>query len=100
MLLEIFSVYDEKASAYLNPFVMQNDKQAVRAMMDIMHDGNHSFYRFATDYTLYKLGNFDNSTGAVIEQHKLITPLLHLRATLNADKNLNLFDSAIEESKK
>lgn len=97
MLLEIYSIYDEKSSAYLQPFFMQNESQAVRAMLDIMHDMNHSFYRFASDYTLFKLGTFDNHNGSIISDIKTITPLLHLRASINADKNSSLLDDAIKE---
>lgn len=82
MILEIFSIYDEKASAYLQPFFMQNEQQAVRAILDIMHDGSHTFYRFASDYTFYRLGNIDNVTGIIFSDLKVISPLIMYRSMI------------------
>jgi hypothetical protein len=89
----MFSVFDEKSQAYLNPFFMQNEAQAIRAMMDIMHDQNHSFFRFASDYTLYQIAEWDNVSSELDYDLKLISPLLVYRSAILASaEKLPLFD--------
>lgn len=80
MILSVYSIYDEKAAAYLNPFYSQNDNVAIRAIAEILHDPLHAFSRFPSDYTLYYLGEFDNIIGAFKSDKRLVYTLLELRA--------------------
>lgn len=50
MKLKMFAVYDQKAEAYMNPFVMQTKGQAIRAWSDTVN----------SDYT--QLGNATNAS--------------------------------------
>lgn len=63
MLLKIFTVYDSKAEAYLQPFYMQSTGQALRSFEDTVNDTNTQFHKHAADFTLFEIGNFDDSTG-------------------------------------
>lgn len=63
MLLEIYSVHDSKAEAFLPPFSTQNHAVALRMIDDALLDPNHGFSRHAADYTLFHLGAFDQNTG-------------------------------------
>lgn len=63
MVRKIFSVFDEKAGAYLQPFFFDTKGQAIRAITDCVNDPNHGFYRHASDYTLFELGEFDDTHG-------------------------------------
>lgn len=62
MILNIFSIFDSKAEAYLQPFFMTTKGQAVRAFTDAVNDPKSQFYSHLADYTLFHLGNFDDST--------------------------------------
>lgn len=64
LLLKIFSVYDSKAEAYLPPFFMQYRGQAVRAYGDTADDPSHQFGKHPQDYTLFELGEWDDSNGS------------------------------------
>lgn len=99
MLLEIFSVYDEKAGAYLNPFFFPNVTQAERAMLDIMHDENHSFFRFASDYTLRSLGTIDNVTGKIESSIITINAFTHYRSTLLAKQSIDSIRNSFSPEK-
>jgi hypothetical protein len=65
MKLNVYSVFDSKAGAYIPPFFMQNDGVARRAFGDAANDVNHKFCAHAEDYTLFRLGTFDDATGVI-----------------------------------
>ncbi len=60
MKLEIFSVYDSKAGAFIVPFFLPNVAMAVRSIRDAGIDREHMFGRHPEDYTLYHVGTFDD----------------------------------------
>lgn len=63
MTKNIYTIYDEKAQAYLQPFFLDTDLVAKRTMFDCLSDPDHNFSRHPADYTLFNIGTFDNSTG-------------------------------------
>lgn len=65
MNLQMFSVYDIKARAFLRPFCMPNADMAIRALKDSAHEPDHSFAKNPEDYTLYSVGEFSEDTGAI-----------------------------------
>lgn len=71
MLHQIFTVYDSKAQAYLQPFYAPTKGAAIRVFSDICNDGTHPFNRHPEDYTLFALGEFDDNNGKLLS---LTTP--------------------------
>lgn len=65
MLHRIFTVYDAKAKAYLQPFFFPQTGQAVRAFTELVNDEKTQFYKHAEDYTLYVIGKYDDTKGDV-----------------------------------
>lgn len=65
MIIQIFSVYDSKAEAYLTPLYFKTKGEAVRAMETTLRDPHHTFTMHPEDYTLFHLGDFDDNTGLV-----------------------------------
>lgn len=63
MKLVVFSVYDSKAEAFLQPFFSQSRGTGLRSFSDAAQDENHGFSRHAADYTLFELGEFDQISG-------------------------------------
>lgn len=59
----IFSVFDSKAQAFIQPLFSQTRGTAIRAFTQAANDQAHDFNRFAEDYTLFELGSFDPNTG-------------------------------------
>lgn len=60
-----FSVFDVKAQAYLPPFFMPEQGQAHRVFSDMVNKEGHAFCDHPEDYTLFYLGDFDDSRGVI-----------------------------------
>ncbi len=60
MIQRMFSVYDTKAAAFMQPFFMPTDGMAIRAITDCVLDPKHGFSQHAADYTLFYLGVFND----------------------------------------
>lgn len=74
MVLNVYSVYDLKAKAFLSPFFLPQDAMAVRALIDAVSDSTHQFAKHPEDYQLFKLGSFDDALGVLTpgKQHELL----------------------------
>lgn len=62
MRFKVFSVYDCKANAYLPPFFTPTVGMAIRMFSDAVHDEKSQFHKHAGDYTLFQIGEFEDST--------------------------------------
>lgn len=67
MIKKVFSVYDEKAEAYLPPFFLDTVGLAVRAITDCVNDPKHQFGAHSSDYTLFLIADFDDASGTFDE---------------------------------
>jgi len=67
--LKIYSVFDSKAEAYLMPFFSQTQGTAVRSFISAVAEEGNLFRRFAEDYTLFELGEWDQRS-AEFHQHE------------------------------
>lgn len=63
MILKVFTVYDSKAQAYLQPFFMQSAGQAIRAWEDTSNNPETQFSRHPADFTLFEVGTYDDQVG-------------------------------------
>lgn len=61
---EIFSVYDTKTEAYLEPIFLPTEAVAIRVFTDLVNDKNHNFGRHPEDYHLVKLGTWNQIEGS------------------------------------
>lgn len=80
--LQIFAVYDKKALAYNNPFYYHQKGQALRGFEDAINDTQSPFSKHPEDFSLFHLGEFNDTTG-------VITPLpnpVHVEEALNVLK--------------
>lgn len=73
-MLNIYSVYDSKAEAFIAPFYCPTIGLAVRSFETACRDEGHNFHIYAADYTLFELGSFDESKGTFVI-HKTPTNL-------------------------
>lgn len=69
----IFTVYDQKAKAFITPFFMHNDDLALRIFKECANSEQHMFGKYPTDFILYRIGTFEDTTGGceifpIIEQ--------------------------------
>lgn len=61
-----YSIYDRKANCYNIPFFAQTDGVAVRNFQDLVSDSRSTVYRYPDDFSLYKVGEFNETSGALI----------------------------------
>lgn len=65
MELNVYVIYDVKAAAYLMPFFMPNDEMALRQIKGAVMDKKSDFFKHAEDYSLFRIGLYDDVTGAL-----------------------------------
>lgn len=63
MIKKLFSVYDKKAEAYLQPIMANTIGEVKRQFMDIVNDGKSPFGKHPEDFELYHIGEWDDNTG-------------------------------------
>lgn len=61
----ICSIQDSKAAAWLPPLFFSAKGAAVRAFSDAVNKGDGEIAKHPGDYTLYKIGEFDEQTGEI-----------------------------------
>ncbi|UIB81480.1 nonstructural protein [Flyfo microvirus Tbat2_160] len=66
MILKIFTIYDSKVEAYMQPFFMQSKGAALRAFTDTISDRSTQFSKHPQDFTLFEIGEYDDSTGTLL----------------------------------
>lgn len=71
MILQVFSIFDSKAKAFLVPFFMHNVPIAQRAFSEACNDPTHAYCKHPEDFTLFHLGTFDDTSSNI---HSLPTP--------------------------
>lgn len=74
MVLKMFTVYDAKAEAYLPPMFLTTKGLATRSFAAAVNDKGHDFNKYATDYSLYEIGEYDDSKG-IVTMHAERMPL-------------------------
>lgn len=70
-----YAVFDNKAEMYSQPFLEVANGTAVRAVQDIvMNQTDHPFAKHPKDFSLHRLGEFDEKTGVITAEkpHKII----------------------------
>lgn len=83
MKVQLFSVYDRKASIYMSPFVARSTIDATRQIAASFREpqmretpvGQHP-----EDFDLFHVGSFDDETGDIVSFQKaaLVAPILSL----------------------
>lgn len=65
MLQYVYSVFDAKADAFMQPFFTHTDGLAIRSFSDALASPDSNLSRHREDYSLFKLGEFDDSRGVL-----------------------------------
>ncbi len=68
MKLNIYSIFDTASRLYSRPFYSQADAEAVRSFQDIGMDATHPVGQHPEDYSLFRIGLFDDSTGSITNE--------------------------------
>ena len=70
MQVKIYSFKDCVAEEFGNIFFQSNDESAIRTFKSVFKDPNAKLS--IEDFTLYRLGDFDNSNGSIISNPQII----------------------------
>ena len=98
MKQNIYSIFDTASGLYSRPFITQSDGEAIRSFSDIATDADHPIGKHPQDYTLFRLGIFDDTTGKLTNEDNssLCNALERCAAAQNVDKdNLDLFEKRL-----
>ncbi len=89
MKLNIYTIFDTAAGAYMRPFFMQSDGQAMRMFKDMAQDAEHEIGKHPEDYSLFRIGIYDDNRAELIPEQKecLATAQEVLVATKNVDQD-------------
>lgn len=89
MKLNVYTIYDMASAAYMRPFFMQSDGQALRSFTDIATDATHEIGKHPEDYTLFRIGIYDDAKGQLIPENNesLATALEVVARTRLVDKD-------------
>lgn len=68
MLHRVFSLFDNKAEAYMTPFFTMNQGLALRSVRDLVMDKNTVVGKHPEDFTLFELGHYSDESG-MFETH-------------------------------
>jgi len=85
----IFSVYDEKAEAFLQPFFLDTKGLAIRAIVDCMNDPKHNFSMHSSDYTLFQLGEFDQVDATITVNKTSLGNLVEFKSQTNIHEHID-----------
>ena len=64
--MKVYRLYDSKAAIYGRVFEALNDALAGRMFEEIINDDNTSPGRYPHDFTLWHVGETDETTGALV----------------------------------
>lgn len=72
MKLRMYSVYDSKALVYGQPMFISSVGSAIRAFTDLCNDPQSIVCKHPTDFVLYEVGEYDDSTGVVFAKSPFV----------------------------
>lgn len=66
MVVNVYSIYDEKAKYFGKLTFFANDDDAKRAFGDLVVTEGNGVNRHPGDFKIYKLGTFDDNSGLML----------------------------------
>lgn len=63
--MKIFTIFDSKADYYLPPFFARTNAEAIRTFSQAVNDSSHHIGQNHADFTLFYIGDYDETTGFV-----------------------------------
>lgn len=85
MLRKMFAVYDDAVKGFMTPFFQHTENEAKRGFIDATRNTD-KIKDFPKDYSLYHIGDFDDSTGVLTHQERPIPVMTAVEALQLAEK--------------
>lgn len=80
MVVGVYAVFDEKAGAFLAPFTYATDGMASRSFVNEVKRPDSLIGSSPEDFSLIKLGTFDDQTGALEGDYSTVLTGLQARS--------------------
>lgn len=96
MKLYVYSVFDSKSRCYSNPFYMANDGMAIRAFTDNVNNKESTSHHHPEDYSLYLLGDYDDTTGEIECKNETRKLLVTATQVQNKEPEIDKLDTIIK----
>jgi len=64
--LQVFSIFDKIAKAYMPPFFMPNIGMAIRAFGDDCRNPQGNLFKHSADFELHHIGEFNDFSGLMV----------------------------------
>lgn len=90
MKVNQYSIYDQTAEAFVQPFFMHNDGLAIRAFQDNVNSGDdNNIAKHPEQFQLYRLATFDDKSGIIepLEAPKILANGLELKNPTDIEEN-------------
>jgi len=68
MKVQCYAIFDQCSGIYEKPFFSTADAVVVREFRDIVEMDDHPIANHPEHYSLWRLGNFDNTTGKMLNE--------------------------------
>lgn len=91
MTSKIFTTYDSKAEAYLQPFFMKTRGEAIRGWQTVCNDPKTQFNQYPADFTLFEIGEYDETTGQITPYQAKVSLGVALEFLKDAQTHLDEF---------
>ncbi len=101
MKTQLYSIYDTAAGIYTKPIFAQADGIVTREFQDLCVKADHPYGEHPEDYSLIRLGVFDDQTGKITneENETLATGLEMVALSRNVNRdNVEQLDFDIAQS--
>jgi len=89
----VYSVYDKKAGSYGQPFTSNHEAHALRSVQQAANDLQSSLGQYPSDFTLYKIGYFDDASGELVPD-KSLTFITEVISLVRTDNQLELMEQS------
>lgn len=74
MKMGIFSIRDSVTEVFTAPWTSHNNASAIRNFQQAAMDPNTNIAKHPTDFSLYRIGSWDDDTGQVhFEEHVILS---------------------------
>ncbi len=68
MKVQLYAIFDTCSGIYEKPFFSTADDLVRREFQDVATTPDHQINKHPEHYSLWRLGNFDNNTGKVVDE--------------------------------
>lgn len=85
MKIKIYAIFDAVAKAHLQPFFAFSDPLAARMFTQAVNDQKSTLWANPVDYTLFRVGEFDDETGILypVAKPELVVSGAQVRARVS-----------------